>query len=249
MVVRSGFEIQLVSADTKIPFKEHEKDGKVYVEAEPDAEYFIAVRRADSSGPHYVVGSFYIDGKFLGYCTAHRGVEKKPCHKGVFSRTNGVSKHVALKFSKPKLAKDGDGYSGGMGKAEVKLYEGIYKGTTTAYDYAPDFDNALASAANAGDGKKKFLLTSKGSTSVSHINSAQLKCFAKGNLIDSIVLHYCSVLGLIEVGVLPKPDLWVHEQMKHPARNENQDAVLVKVKKDPVDSTKLIEFIDLSGEK
>ena len=45
MVVRNGYQVQLVDARTKIPFKEHEKDGKIYVEAEPDAEYFIAIRR------------------------------------------------------------------------------------------------------------------------------------------------------------------------------------------------------------
>ena len=51
MVVRSGFEVNLVDATTKIPFKEHEKDGKIYVEMEAEAEYFIAVRRVNMDGP------------------------------------------------------------------------------------------------------------------------------------------------------------------------------------------------------
>ena len=51
MVIFSGFKVQLVYADSKVPLKEHVKDGEVYVEAEPDVDYFIAVRRIDMDGP------------------------------------------------------------------------------------------------------------------------------------------------------------------------------------------------------
>ena len=56
---------------------------------------------------------------------------------------------------------------------------------------------------------------------------------------------------MIEVGVLPKPaDIWEHERMKRPVRvkKEKQPAVSVKIKKDPVDPSKLIELIDLSDQ-
>ena len=69
MVVRSGFEVQLVSADTKIPHKEHVKDGEIYVEAEPDQDYFIAVRRITMDGPPVVLVECAVDGVPLKYYT------------------------------------------------------------------------------------------------------------------------------------------------------------------------------------
>jgi hypothetical protein len=251
MVVRSGFEVQLVYADSKTPLKEFEKDGKIYVEAEPDAEYFISIRRIDRSGPPTIISYYYIDGSFLGYTSTFSSVMPNPSYKGLFSRNNGVLKNVALKFSKPQIAKDGDkeGYRGGMGKAEIKLYHGLPEGIKTMKDFAPDFDSALAGAANAADGKKKFLLSTKGSTTIKTENQHQkYQSYGQGALIDSITLNYCSALGMIEAGVLPKPDMWTHERMKRPAR-PGQLSVAAKSMKDPVDPSKLIELIDLSGDE
>jgi hypothetical protein len=52
---------------------------------------------------------------------------------------------------------------------------------------------------------------------------------------------------MIEAGVIPKPDVWTHERMKRPAR-PGQLAVPAISIKHPIDSTKMIELIDLSGE-
>jgi hypothetical protein len=49
MVRQGDFEISLVHADTKLPFKEHIKDGNVYVEVEPDEEYFICMQRVGNA--------------------------------------------------------------------------------------------------------------------------------------------------------------------------------------------------------
>ena len=248
MVVRSGFEVQLVDAKTKLPFKEHEKDGKIYVEAEPDAEYFIAIRRIDAPGIPVIQSYFYVDGTSLGYHSNHTKVEMTPSYKGIFSRTNGISKTISLKFSKPKLAKDRDGYRGGMGKVEVKIYEGVFKGMKTHFsDISSDFESAVAGAANAGDGKKKFLLSTKGTTTTGKIEVDKASGVSKphasykaGHLIDSIVLFYCSALGMIEVGVLGKPGVGVAES--------ETLTVKVEVKKDPTMSETKVEIIDLCGE-
>ena len=50
MVRQGDFEISIVLADTKIPFKEHTKDGKVYVEVEPDEDYFISMKPVGNDG-------------------------------------------------------------------------------------------------------------------------------------------------------------------------------------------------------
>jgi hypothetical protein len=44
--------------------------------------------------------------------------------------------------------------------------------------------------------------------------------FRTGKLLDNITLNYCSALGLIAVGVLPKPPLWnmnFHQTSSSPA--------------------------------
>jgi hypothetical protein len=50
MVIVNDFKVQIVSAEDKVPFKEHKKGLKTYVEVEPDAEYILHVtstRRLD----------------------------------------------------------------------------------------------------------------------------------------------------------------------------------------------------------
>ena len=47
--------------------KEHEKDGKVYVEVEPDAKYFISMRRVGNMVPETLLLTPFVDQKTLGY--------------------------------------------------------------------------------------------------------------------------------------------------------------------------------------
>lgn len=65
MVIVNDFEIQIVTAEEKIPFKEHKNGLNTYVEVEPDAEYFLSVRKVRSSSTDCLV-TLEIDGKCLG---------------------------------------------------------------------------------------------------------------------------------------------------------------------------------------
>ena len=67
MVRQGDFEISIVLADTKTPFKEHTKDGKVYVEAEPDEEYFIYMERVGNAVNEPLLAVASVDEKCLGY--------------------------------------------------------------------------------------------------------------------------------------------------------------------------------------
>jgi hypothetical protein len=64
MVKKGRFTVELVSADSKVKFQQHTKDGKTYVEVEPEAEYFVRV--AAEPAPR-VSGRIDVDGKSLGY--------------------------------------------------------------------------------------------------------------------------------------------------------------------------------------
>ncbi|GKY92223.1 hypothetical protein MPSEU_000193500 [Mayamaea pseudoterrestris] len=249
MVIRSGFEVQLVHADSKLPFKEHEKDGKIYVEVEPDAEYFIAVRRVDMSGPQAILGSYKLDGKALGYYSTHTAVETMPRFLGIVSRTNGIEKKNAFRFSKPRMATNGGGFGGTMGSADIhQLYEGMLFGLKPVADFTTTFDAASAGAANAATGKKKFLLSTSGSMTVKTETepNKMFNSYEKCNLIDTITLYYCSALGLIQVGVLAKPDTArasVCPPIKKPV------GPVFSTVKDPADPSKLIDMITLTDDE
>ena len=69
-----------MDADTKIPFPEHETGNDVYVEVEPDQEYFVATRRvdnennaADGKGESTLYLQIFVDGRSLGYYYASKG--------------------------------------------------------------------------------------------------------------------------------------------------------------------------------
>jgi hypothetical protein len=255
MVLRNGLEIQLVYADTKIPMKEFEKDGEIYVEAEPDADYFIATRRLHVAGPKVIVGEISVDGVSLGYSFCCARVESNTKYQGIRSRFNGQSINTAFRFEKPLFDAKGKGYRGGMGKAEIKLYEGVL-GTATTKGPSRDFKSRFDPSTDTANLKavdKKFVLTAKGKTEIvkpSGPSGGSGMSYFHGNFVDMITLNYCTALGLIEAGVLPKPDLWTHHRMKHPALPGQLLRRALKVTKtnDPFNASKSLEQFDLTEE-
>lgn len=61
---------------------------------------------------------------------------------------------------------------------------------------------------------KKVLRTGAG-TVTRTIKRTLAKRYVPGVLAQEIRLNYCTALGLIHAGVLPKPPLWVFHRMKH----------------------------------
>jgi hypothetical protein len=73
MVVESGFRVELVDANSKIPYKEHTKYGKTYAEVEPDADYFVSLQKiAALPADHYVVCTS-VDDQFAGLAVEQNG--------------------------------------------------------------------------------------------------------------------------------------------------------------------------------
>lgn len=71
MVYQDGFRVSLFNPVTNQSHKEFYKDGNVYVEAEPDAEYFVDVELTDQhlvpGGPRRLEVHVLVDGKDLGW--------------------------------------------------------------------------------------------------------------------------------------------------------------------------------------
>jgi hypothetical protein len=212
MVVQGYFGVELVRADTKQPFQEHVKDWEVYVEVEPDAEYFISVRRIGNPNFKDLLVTFFVDGKDLGYYSPYtRGVmEKGPEMKGLYSRANGVHSMRALKFKKPRStgSTSESSFHLLLGKVEAKVYEAIFDGEVPPDKWTSASLAAASVNLNQCDlDKKKGLRTGEGSTVENWGATPKMinKCYKKGALIDTVTLHYGSLPGLIQVGVLSAP--------------------------------------------
>jgi len=229
MVQQGDFSFELVEAETKIPFKEHSKNGILYVEVEPDAEYFLRQRKVGSNGSGSSTGMllcyYHVDGKCLGYHKyfADRRSSPEPFIAGIFERKDGISSQTALKFTKARVKNEnGGGATPGllMGKVELLIYEGIdvgnhCPGEKEKADRHSSFTVSELAPGMTGPAKgKKDLRSTRGSVTKSKKSSRRRRSHAKGRHLDTILLNYCAAVGLIHVGVLPKPDVYSMYNMK-----------------------------------
>lgn len=106
MVQRGDFKVGLVYADTKMAFKEHTKDGKIYVEVEPDVEYFISIQQTGTRRGGTTIVTLGVDGTELGIKHYSSKCKDQPSYKGIPSRENGFTTKKALKFTKPRVSQD-----------------------------------------------------------------------------------------------------------------------------------------------
>jgi hypothetical protein len=87
----------------------------------------------------------------------------------------------------------------------VLIYEGIYEGMEECFSSSFTSCNADQCAPTSAYNKKMFRSSQGESTITKH--KPIRTTYRTGQLMDTITLNYCSALGLIAVGVLPKPPL------------------------------------------
>ena len=251
------FQLVSAEDDANTPFKEHEKNLKTYVEVEPDAEYFLSFRklRASSSALYCtfdVDGKSLGYGKTFQPNYIHRA----PALYGLKSMSNGISTYTALQFVKASFTTgSGDGSIGigsslaGMSAIKMEVYQGVRKldkkskGSNKKCDHNSSFtassitmkDGKTTAAimmkknVRSGAGKKSVVKKSKGADSKAR-NVADDKprmIIGRGAYLYTITLHYCATPGLIAVGILPKPPLWVHARILHPATTTAKEKKLI----------------------
>jgi hypothetical protein len=228
MVKAGKHTVALIYADTKIPFKEHSaSDGQVYVEVEPNAEYYIQV---STESQDCVVIRIKVDGKDLGYqLTMNKQTSLIDPHffVGVSSvDENGGTIHQALKFARtPVMQKTEDNKvppAFWTGSVQVEFYEGVYHGTQSG---TRAFRNSWTGAGNdvgymigkSNPDQKKGVMSATGST----VDYAQPKAgkrarYNQGGHLKTITMNYCSTVGLIFAGILTKPPVWEWGRMIKP---------------------------------
>lgn len=226
MVQIGDLDIQLVDAETKLPFKEHLNKGKVYVEVEPNVEYYISLRKIKVS-EDVLVCQYYVDGKGLDYSTPYYPSfvnQESPHYRGLWSFEDGVSTMKALKFQKPKLLLNGESTQNAnksptimMGQVKVDVFAGVYKGQRQRYQIDRSSGFETASADRGATDKKKNLRSGGGKATDSSTIPTEYGHYDMGSKLYSITLNYCAASGLVLCGVLPKPrDRWEHHRMLYP---------------------------------
>ena len=175
MVVKGRFSVQLVEAESKIPFKEHTDDhGKHYAEVEPEANYFIQVqfRKGDGEAAFSpVVANFFVDGASLGY--RWNQDREDMFHRGLWGRKDGIDIDRSLTFerSEPSLASSegaGSIQAGAemvMGSVCVKFFEGIEGRIVNYKDVTPKDVSAEAASQSTGGGLSKMVRSGMGTIS------------------------------------------------------------------------------------
>jgi hypothetical protein len=231
MVIVNDFEFQLVSAKDKIPFKEYTKDGKTYVEVEPDAEYFLSVKKVTHKASK-VKCEYRVDGKDLQSTKTYFRPKRRAHFVGNHSRSEGIKHKNALKFVRASFKNTNDksrSTMAGMGKVELVVHNAIFDGQRKRRDPKASYPTFTAPTIRINDEAyitmKKDLRSGEGHhvESKPYDKNTVRKCYKKGDHLYTITLHYCATPGLIAVGVLPKPPLWDYHRILEPSKNTAEE--------------------------
>jgi hypothetical protein len=103
------------------------------------------------------------------------------------------------------------------------MYEGILVGFIDQHkDFTATFTAAAVDLKQSGLAKKKSLRSGEGEITVTK-NDSRKGCpsYRRGGVqFNAATLTDCATPGLMEAGVLKKPDAWTHHRMKRPAKPE-----------------------------
>ena len=228
MVRIGNFKLELVSADTSAPFKEHTQNtsGEKFAEVEPESEYFIRFQNRSSNK---VIIKLSVDGNSLGYT--------KSVHGGGSSKIMGLryaDHYKALKFNKLYKRVGNETPTDAVlreywtGSVEVKVYEyvekpgknkrksfessRVHKNKRKPFEWQPNSEailNGLHSsnnkkACNSIKGEVKLVRDKPTGTRYESHRSH------RGSQLATIKLNYCSTVGLIAANILkstPAPDI------------------------------------------
>ena len=230
----------VVSADEKIPFKEHRKGLDTFVEVEPGAEYFLSVQRVGLAFKGCLGCRARVDGEEISNTRAYfkQMNDNSSIHYlGISVFSNDTTKiKKALQFvtvpvttcsattyntdERSAIAASG---TSGMGKIELDVSEVIemkYRNRKTIpYKECFSVTPRITVENEAFIIRNKDVRSVKGNYTYSQKRNNCMKyVIKKRKLLYTITLHYCATPGLIAVGILPKPPLWQYQRQLFPER-------------------------------
>jgi hypothetical protein len=220
MVKEGLFSVQLVHAETMIPFAEHEgPDGKHYVEVEPNVEYWIRIASSDASRD--VICNFQVDGKKLGINRLLNSTKTGcPSDVGLWEAVGEQSTEHSFQV---RAFHGRAGKTFYIGNVQVDFHEAIAKpGSCQPTEFVNQWNGDQARTNYQGSEKE---VASQVGTVVKTVTKCKIR-YGTGRLLQTITLHYCTTMGLIHVKVLPQPESWEYHRMRFPADNATNGAVV-----------------------
>ena len=214
--------MELINAATEVPFKEFDGSQGVdaYVEVEPGLEYFVRVKNNYPTG--YVCSTIEVDGEDLGYNQGKMG-------KGImrtlglwsFNNTTSESGFTALTFhkavSQSRSSRSNENNNSDVGTVKVSFYEEIIlEGSHEEKDFLSKFDGTSQGNGSNQHESKKYLKSQPGKKRKLEHDDGRRSNYKFGRKLGTIKVRYCSTVGLIENGVLPKPPMWDWYKMIKP---------------------------------
>jgi len=216
---KGNLSLEIINAETKQPMKEFTApDGKVYVEAEPDLEYFLrCANNKNNSHEKRTCVEFFIDNTKLNYLNILN--KNKPSTCGIWQRINRVSSTKALKFSlkATNAAAAAANQSGTTNPFHVGTIKAVFsKAIDIGVKETKDHTTKLENGTTTQTGKKAFVSV-KGSTTTTKTEVSKFhKCYRCGEKLGEITIHYTSALGFIHLGILPSaPEPVTNNQREH----------------------------------
>lgn len=219
MVKNGDFSVTLVEAESKIQFREHTAaDGSSYAVVEPDAEYFI---RVTSTTGKKVICKLIVDGECLGHRTQ---LQQNAATRdtGLWSRVGGMSVEKAFKFHRANYYQPGsrveDTANFWTGEVTANFYSAVRDGRTESQrDYISPWKGENVGYVNGvtDPSKKKGVKSCEGSCmEIKECKTGRI--YRRGSLLKTLRLKYCSAVGLIHAGLLPKTPGWHFPLMTKP---------------------------------
>lgn len=214
MVKIGDFSVQLVHAETGEPFPEVSSpiDGKTYAEVEPNAEYKIRVK-TEYYNP--VRCDFWVDGNKLNY---YKKLEKSKFFDMVlFETRGGMMIETAFKFAKASVLDRPTGAQAPKqwtGYVEVQFSEAIIMGKLKYAEHSIQNWKHQNVGSVVGAKKQKGVTSQRGDVHKTYKENPVFIHHEKGMTFNSIKLYYCSTIGLIENGILPKPPNYEFQKVR-----------------------------------
>lgn len=214
MVSEGPFEVEVVCARTSELFRKHvgPDDGRVYLEVEPGAEYFLQVKSNHAGGT--VLIKYEVDGKGLKYCQPLRKGHRRM--GGLRSVKFGKKFKKALRFQtlstdppdeSVEYPEDEDRVW--IGCIKARFYEAINSGGCNVLEDNEDYPEWEGAAnENIPVSVNKGVKSCAGSAVIETKDvplKRRIKAFKRGKKLATVKVYYSTVPGLVSIGVLPPP--------------------------------------------
>jgi len=230
-----AYRVELVDALTKKPFIEHTgSDGKVYVEVEPEADYFIKISSSVDPNIHKILAVIEIDGNCVGYMAHLWKYKNCTLWEGYCEIKNGEITELSLKFSKASKQKEKKSIDGCdikllMGKIVVTFSDAVPNGIRVGEDIETNLDpNEIELTSKSVETVKGSIVNDMNEV---HPNYTDEEQYITGNVREKIELNYCCAVGLINQKILPQPPLWEMHRLRSPETENGEGTMTVEPKR------------------